>query len=162
MQIDALALIRSHGALAVALDFVLSMDELIYESLAPARAKAILRQMGGFKLRPNATWSGIDLRSAAMLLFIGAALAWAAVEFMHDQLDTLHQVRAAICYGDQSFVYATDGAGVVNFGYPPFHSVAQPIGQWETEPAAGLSCEPAGTRIIAVAQPRGSRFGTAG
>ena len=93
---------------AVALEFVISMDELLYESLAPARAKRILRQTSGFKMKPSKTWSGLDQRAVGTLLFVFIAMAWAAVAFMRDQLDTLYRVKAAICYGDTEFVYARD------------------------------------------------------
>ena len=87
------------------------MDELLYESLAPARAKRLLRQLSGFKLKPSKTWSGVDQRSILTLLFVIAMLVWASVIFIGDQLDTLYRVRAAICYGDTQFVYAQDAAG---------------------------------------------------
>ena len=43
---------------AVALEFVISTDELLYSSLAPAHAKRFLSSTEGFKLRPSRTWQG--------------------------------------------------------------------------------------------------------
>ena len=99
---------------AAALEFVLSTDELIFESLAPSRARRLIRQTRGFMLPPDKTWSGLDRRSVVTVLGVLVAMALAALS-MAAQLSTLHDVRAAICGGDTEFVYAIDGLGLVNY-----------------------------------------------
>ena len=84
---------------AAALEFVLSTDELIFESLAPSRARRLIRQTRGFMLPPDKTWSGLDRRSVVTVLGVLVAMALAALS-MAAQLSTLHDVRAAICGGD--------------------------------------------------------------
>ena len=45
----------------VALEFVISMDELLYEALAPVRTKRILPNISAFSLKPFETYKGVDL-----------------------------------------------------------------------------------------------------
>ena len=106
---------------SVALDFVLSMDELIFASLAPARAKRLLRELSGFKLKPRKTWSGLDGRTLMMLLLVCAAMVWATLQYVTEQLDTLRRVQAAICYGDTQFVYALDAQVMKSLRTPQNH-----------------------------------------
>ena len=107
---------------AVALEFVISTDELLFHSLAPARAKRVLSNTEGFKLEPAKTWNGMDRRSFFTNLAVCTALVWAAADFMQPQLTVLHRVRHAICAGDLSFVYSIDGVGTVAWGYPASQS----------------------------------------
>ena len=98
---------------AVALEFVISVDELLFESLAPARAKYLVSQVQGFKCTSATSWRGLDGRTAMSLLFVFSAMGWAAGAFMADQNSTLSAVKAAICAGDLDFVFAIDAMGLV-------------------------------------------------
>ena len=61
---------------AVALEFVINTDELVYEALAPSRAKRILCATVGFKMKPQPTFGGVDFRGVLTILFVigGSAL----------------------------------------------------------------------------------------
>ena len=104
------------------------MDELLFEALAPRRAKRLIGKVSGFKQPPHSTWRGLDLRTALSVVFVFVTLMWAVFTFMTDQLTVLKGVRDAICAGDIDFVYAVDGMGIVNFacictaGFEPFDS----------------------------------------
>ena len=61
---------------AVALEFVINTDELFFSSLAPARAKRVLRMTQGFKLAAVKTFQGLDLECLWELLFLVFAMVW--------------------------------------------------------------------------------------
>ena len=63
---------------AVALAFVISMDELLFISCAPARAKRIVQNTAGFTLKPEKTWKGQDLRSVLTVLSVMSAMLCSA------------------------------------------------------------------------------------
>ena len=85
---------------------VISMDELFYETLAPARAKRLLDNMEGFVLEPAKLWRGADLRSVLTAVGIGSAMMWVQFQLMQPQVDALYDAKAAICGGDVYFIYA--------------------------------------------------------
>ena len=55
---------------AVALEFVINTDELVYEALAPSRAKRILANTTGFKMKPQSTFRGVDFRGMLTIAFV--------------------------------------------------------------------------------------------
>ena len=61
---------------AVALEFVINTDELFFSSLAPARAKRVLRMTQGFKLAAVKTFQGLDHECLWELLFLVFAMVW--------------------------------------------------------------------------------------
>jgi len=103
---------------AVALEFVISCDELIFASLCPMQTKSVVRNASGFRIPPMREYRGIDIRSSAVALMIIASFSWAISSLIIPQLDTLQAVHDAICAGDRDFIYSLDGIGSVSWGYP--------------------------------------------
>lgn len=103
---------------AVALEFVITLDELIYQSLAPAHTKRVTSRVIGFRL-PTKNWSGIDGRMVLAFALVVGQLVWGIGTYLVPQLTVLENVQGAICGGDRDFVYAVDGMGTVVWGYPP-------------------------------------------
>jgi len=122
---------------AVALEFVISMDELLFVSLAPARPKRILANMAGFTLKPAKTWQGMDFRTMVTFLTVCGCLGFTANKFITDQLTILYDVKAAICAGDQDFVYTLDGVGSISWGFPESANRDPPsdwpYAEWQTK-----------------------------
>ena len=120
---------------AVALEFVISLDELIYDALAPSHAKSFINRTTGFKL-PTKHWHGISGRSIIALSLLVGQLSWAISSHLAPQLTVLQNVKDAICAGDRYFVFSVDGIGVVTWGYPPGiegtveESIAQGFTHW--------------------------------
>ena len=105
---------------AVALEFVVSIDELIFEALAPRAAKA---RVEGLRPLKRAEWSsrglgGVDGETLATNVFVVALIAYFVVLELGPQTRILKNARDAICGGDQDFVFTTDGAGVPAWGFP--------------------------------------------
>ena len=101
---------------AVALEFIMSTDELIYDALCPLRAKHLVENTIGLRVpsTKNIRWDGRSLVSLALVI---GQMAWAGT-ILIPQLDVLQGVKDAICAGDQAFVYGIDGMGTVVWGYP--------------------------------------------
>ena len=103
---------------AVALEFVISLDELVFESLAPAHAKRLVSRTLGFKVSTK-EYKGMDSQALLSFVLIVVQMLWAVSNYMSPQLTVLEGVKAAICSGDRDFVFAIDGMGTVVWGYPP-------------------------------------------
>ena len=103
---------------AVALEFVIQSDELLFVTMAPARAKRLVDNTEGFTLASAKSWRGLEGRSLVTMLCICGANLWAFYQYMAPQHGTLEDVSSAICGGDQVFVYALDGVGAVAWGFP--------------------------------------------
>ena len=105
---------------AVALEFVLNMDELIFEALAPSR---VLRLVDAAKPLPvprvlGHHWRGFDLRALVTLLAVSSTLAAFVFGVLIPNIATLTRASDALCGGDVDFVTTVDGAGVPAWAYP--------------------------------------------
>ena len=92
---------------AVALEFILNIDELIYSTLAPIRTKTIIPRIAPFSLT-HFQYGGMDSRSVLTVVLIIASLSSVLVSVVQPQLSNLRNAKAAICGGDTYFVYAID------------------------------------------------------
>ena len=102
---------------AVALEFVLSLDELIYDSLVPQRVRRVVSNTVGLTQQLE-TWRGIDSRAVLALVCVVGQLMWAVPSFLTPQLDILDAVHRAICSGDRDFIFSIDVLGSLTWGYP--------------------------------------------
>ena len=106
---------------AVALEFVLSIDELIYKVLSPARMKHLIDCACPLTVKASLydrTWSGVD---TAALVNVALTLAWLLgmyLAVLKPQINTLLLARDALCGGDLDFVFTVDGMGVPAWTYP--------------------------------------------
>jgi len=103
---------------AVALEFVISIDELLFEVLAPAKLQRLVAAARPLKVRASAARSGLDAGSMGTLACVGGCIVAVCATVMTQQVDTLVSARDALCGGDQDFVYTTDGLGVPAWSYP--------------------------------------------
>ena len=106
---------------AVALEFVTSVDELVFDALAPARVKSRLESIRPLQVktagRKNVV-GHVDLWSLGTLVFVVGFVLTICLTLLATQTDVLVRSRDAICGGDQDFVHTTDGAGIPAWGYP--------------------------------------------
>ena len=103
---------------AVALEFVITLDELIFEALAPDHAKRAVERTRGFTL-PKTRYKGMDWGAILSFTLVAVQLTWAYSTYLSPQLDILEGIKDAVCAGDRDFVFAIDGMGTVTWGYPP-------------------------------------------
>ena len=106
---------------AVALEFVISVDELVFDALAPARVKSRLESIRPLQVktagRKNVV-GHVDLWSLGTLVLVVGFVLTICLTLLATQTDVLVRSRDAICGGDQDFVHTTDGAGIPAWGYP--------------------------------------------
>ena len=105
---------------AVALEFVLNMDELIFEALAPSRVLRLVDTTKPLAV-PKAMerhWRGFDLRAATTLLAVGGTVAAFVFVMLIPNVTTLTLASDALCGGDIEFVTTVDGAGVPAWAHP--------------------------------------------
>jgi hypothetical protein len=102
----------------VALEFVISIDELIFESLAPARVRHVFAMVAALTVPRTRAWRGLDVRTACTSVLVVAVLVGVVVGMLFPQTSLLLQARDALCAGDTEFVVTRDGLGVVAWSYP--------------------------------------------
>jgi hypothetical protein len=103
---------------AVALEFVMSVDELVFETLAPACAIRLFPSSFGFKTRKARTWHGLDARAPLTFAVAIAIMMCVLALELQPLMETLVKARDALCAGDTDFVYTVDGLGVLSWAYP--------------------------------------------
>lgn len=97
---------------AVALEFVLSIDELLFRVAAPARVRGLLSRLEELPIRRKAVdWRGINFTAFAMLLCPVAACAFTVAFRLQPALRDRAAAWECICGGNKMFVVATDGLG---------------------------------------------------
>ena len=102
----------------VALAFVISFDELIYEAFAPLSIQKLLREAASLRLPVRLSLGGESARSALTLVGSFAVVLYMIISQLDPQITLMVRARDALCAGDTQFVYSVDGAGAVVWGYP--------------------------------------------
>ena len=97
---------------AVALEFVLNVDELIFISLAPLSLKYLVDNAKMLPKQAPPAWKGLELSTAINFVVVAGALGVFIQSVLLPQVDTLWRVVDAICGGEHGFVYSVDGAGL--------------------------------------------------
>ena len=97
---------------AVALEFVLNIDELVFEALGPLQLKNVIDLCSSLPGPPVTRWRGID-RTACMTFVIFAGCASLIVFFwLLPYRDVLIETKSALCGGERDFVFAVGATGV--------------------------------------------------
>jgi hypothetical protein len=102
----------------VALEFIISTDELMFASLAPSLAKFLVDAAEPFHIPQGRAWRGLDVRMCATLCGVVAFVTAIFVAVVSPQVSLLVSARDALCAGDVDFVYTHDGLGVAAWAYP--------------------------------------------
>ena len=96
---------------AVALEFVINIDELFYEVLCPLSIQRLIVRLEPFKLEPPREWSGLDLR-APLKSIVTLSLMWFFVSTeLVPQQKLLNDVYTALCGGELGVLFTLDGIG---------------------------------------------------
>lgn len=81
---------------AMALECVLFVDELIFETVAPVSVQKIPEELEELPLPPSRLWSGLDLRCILCAVFVAIVLLLVIVIPVADNVDTLKKVQDAV------------------------------------------------------------------
>mmetsp|Transcript_866 Transcript_866/g.2638 ORF Transcript_866/g.2638 Transcript_866/m.2638 type:complete len:847 (-) Transcript_866:23-2563(-) len=97
---------------AIALEFVLRVDELIYACFAPMRIRMLVKHCKAMSAPRFRACSGVDVRSIlAFIACFGLALGIYLGPVL-EQEKILEKAQHAMCGGDLDFVFAVDAVGV--------------------------------------------------
>eukprot|EP00927_Polykrikos_kofoidii_P059110 TRINITY_DN5414_c0_g1_i1.p1 TRINITY_DN5414_c0_g1~~TRINITY_DN5414_c0_g1_i1.p1 ORF type:complete len:800 (+),score=93.27 TRINITY_DN5414_c0_g1_i1:33-2432(+) len=101
---------------AVALGFVIDLDELIFTTLAPPMVKRMISHMAPLKCKAGPTIRGQSLRGPAVLVGYIVFVFCLRVQFLDPMLSVMESVENAMCQNETRFVIETNsglGYGVV-------------------------------------------------
>ena len=108
---------------AVALEFVISVDELVFAALAPYKVRALVGGAASLAAPAPSRWAQcwglrLDLRAVFRVVATAALLAVAILHVLNPQIREMVSARDALCAGDVDFVYTRDGMGAIAWAYP--------------------------------------------
>eukprot|EP00927_Polykrikos_kofoidii_P059115 TRINITY_DN5414_c0_g1_i6.p1 TRINITY_DN5414_c0_g1~~TRINITY_DN5414_c0_g1_i6.p1 ORF type:complete len:806 (+),score=91.41 TRINITY_DN5414_c0_g1_i6:33-2450(+) len=101
---------------AVALGFVIDLDELIFTTLAPPMVKRMISHMAPLKCKAGPTIRGQSLKSLVVLVGYMVFIFCLRSEFLDPLLSVMESVEKAMCQNETRFVIETNsglGYGVV-------------------------------------------------
>ena len=104
---------------AVALDFILNIDELLFASLVPFKMKSIVLNLNNLAV-PLKSVGGFDLRNGITCVSTLVLLTIVIARDVAPQVSTLVEAKDAICSGSHDFVYTIDGGGGLAWSYTNF------------------------------------------
>ena len=105
---------------AVALEFVISIDELIFDALAPNVVRSLISAAAPLVHPPLKRWRGLDLKSAGTLLCVVLVLVVSFFSPAYGLLGTLKSLKEAhttLCGGSLDWVYGIDGASAARMTF---------------------------------------------
>lgn len=114
-----------------ALEFISSVDELMFAALAPFKVRALVAGAEPLTVKAPARWishgcgGSLDLRAVFKAIVAAAIVLSAMVAELSPQISIMVRARDALCTGDTEFVYTQDGLGVVAWAYPPNVNTAE-------------------------------------
>ena len=118
---------------AVALEFVLSVDELIFECLAPARLAKMIGSLAPLPMRPlQMVLGGIDRRALLTYSTLSAFLLVSIPFLLTDSVHRLRTAKHAICGGELSWVYSVGGIGIPSWTRTA-HDSPEPEQRWNAD-----------------------------
>ena len=108
---------------AVALEFVISVDDLVFAALAPYKVRALVGGAASLLAPAPSRWAQcwgvrLDLRAVFRVVATAALLAVAILGELNPQIRVMVSARDALCGGDVDFVYTLDGMGAIAWAYP--------------------------------------------
>jgi len=100
---------------SVALGFILDLDELIFESLAPVATRVFMSKLRPLSLSRPHLFHGLDVQSLMILLATFALLVYACSNLLIPEIDKLKRVEDALCGGELNFAFTVGGTGLVHW-----------------------------------------------
>jgi hypothetical protein len=91
---------------AVALEFVLNIDELLFLSLAPMKTRRFLLLLKHIPSKHGAVFKGLDRNLMCAATFTVSFLAYAVIALMMPEMDRMKDAKNEMCSGFKEFSYA--------------------------------------------------------
>ena len=112
---------------AVALEFVIDIDDMLYEVLSPRRVKRLMSRIRGLPIESPVVCQGIDLVAFGCAMSLGVVLVSCYALLQAPFKNLLLEAKDALCGGEIHFVYTVDGLGA------PFWASTDGLHQGSTE-----------------------------
>ena len=116
---------------AVALEFVMDIDEIIYSALAPFHLKKMLAQVQPIPLPPSPTFNKLDLGAVFTMVGVVVSLVLIVVLGIEPRINTLRDARHALCGGVTDFVFTLKPDGSPVWSGSPTSPSAPPATEWK-------------------------------
>lgn len=98
---------------AVALEFVMNVDELLFEAFAPLATKQVVDRLEPLLYRAECTFRGLDSQAFCVTLSATIVVALSLTTLLLPDIQLVLDSRDALCKGELDFVYAESE-------FPPF------------------------------------------
>lgn len=98
---------------ALALEIVLTLDELTFEVLIPHSFRLMISSLAPLPKPPSRAWRGLDARPVAASIAIVAGAVCVHLFVLRDQSQLLQDAREALCGGNWDFIATIDQTGMV-------------------------------------------------
>ena len=92
---------------AVALDFVLEVDNVLFRVLAPRRMLLQMQSIQPLDLGTRKMWHGVDAQSVLKLVALVVTVCLFVSTTLQSNADEARQARDMLCGGNRDFVYGT-------------------------------------------------------
>jgi hypothetical protein len=96
---------------AVALEFVLNIDELLYLSLAPMKTRRLILLLKHIPIKQAYAWKGLDLNAFVAGVFTVSFLAAVFGFLMIPEMDRMMAAKSEMCEGFKEFSYTMTATG---------------------------------------------------
>jgi len=103
---------------AVALEFILRIDELLYEVMAPVKTRALLLMLEPLRLPDPITWRGLDFDGVAATCACVGFFAVAYLLWVVPELEGMWAAQRELCGGLLDFSYSLTVAGFPVWSQP--------------------------------------------
>ena len=103
---------------SLALDLVLTLDELIFEALAPDSARIFIAQVAPVCTGALPSWRGADAKAVALPISIALLMAASWFGFLQHMVENLKRANEVMCGGELDFTYELDAfdVGLAHYG----------------------------------------------
>ncbi|CAE7724048.1 unnamed protein product, partial [Symbiodinium pilosum] len=92
---------------AVALDFVLEVDDVLFRVIAPRRMLLYISSIQPLDVGTRKMWKGVDAQSVLKLISLVTTVWFFVSTSLQSNADEARQARQMLCGGNRDFIYGT-------------------------------------------------------
>mmetsp|Transcript_19708 Transcript_19708/g.54139 ORF Transcript_19708/g.54139 Transcript_19708/m.54139 type:complete len:714 (+) Transcript_19708:61-2202(+) len=97
----------------LALQFVLEIDEMIFDTLAPSAARSLIGKLEPLEIDESHRVRKLGIQSTGVLLFVGLVVAISYMVEIRALIESVNAVRHEMCSGVLDFTYGVEVTGAV-------------------------------------------------
>lgn len=101
---------------AVALEFILNIDEIVFEALVPQRARTLMECFEPLKVDSPFKYKSVDLRIAAFMVAIPGLMVYFYCSYTQVMMKDMQDVEWELCHEPLDFTYDSDAFSQILIG----------------------------------------------